>query len=204
MVQQSSDQQQQSTHMPLAQQFGAHELLDADEAIGTLVGTLEHFVLYDEHVQDQQLKSIMQRQKAALTQIYNTILNTLKSGQDPAVKTQTYMMEASNTKTTFGMQPAAPKTPITSVNEFNDECISGAILGHLKAIASEFTLTALEVTQPVLRRIFADSIPNIVEMAYEIYLYQNEKQYYEVAQLSAQDMQTIINSFGPVGSNMSH
>lgn len=205
MVHQSQNQgQQQSSQMPLTQQFGAHELLDADEAIDTLVGGIEHFVLYDEHVQDAQLKNIMQRQKAALTQIYNSLIDTMKSGQDPAVKTQTYLMEESDTKTTFGMQPSSPKAPIQSVSELNDECISSAILGHIKAIASEFTLAALEATHPVLRRIFSDSIPNVIEMGYEMYLYQNAKQYYEVPQLSPQDMQTIVNSFGQAPNNMQH
>lgn len=205
MVHQSQNPgQEQGGQMPMAQQFGAHELLDADEAIDTLVGGIEHFVIYDGFVQDTRLKSIMQRQKSALTQIYNTIIDTMKSGQDPAIKTQTYLMEQENTTTTFGMQPASPKTPIQSTNELNDECISSAMLGHIKAIASEFTLAALEATNPVLRRIFADSIPNIIEMGYETYLYQNEQQYYEVPQLSPQDMQTIVNSFGQAQNNMQH
>lgn len=207
MVHQSSQEQRTpGSQMPLSQQFGAHELLDADEAIGTLVGGIEHFVLYDQYVQDTELKSIMQRQKSALTTIYNTILDTLKTGRDPEVKTQTYLMQTDSNRTTFGMKPAtSPKTPIQSANEFNDECISGAMLGHLKTIASEFTLAALEATHPVLRRIFADSIPNVIEMAYEVYLYQNRKQFYEVPQLQPQDMQTIINSYGQAQqNNMSH
>lgn len=206
MVQQTNQPQQKGSQMPLSQQFGAHELLDADEAIGTLVGGIEHFVLYDQYVQDQELKSIMQRQKSALTTIYNTILDTLKSGRDPEVKTQTYLMQTDSNRTIFGLKPkTSPKTPIQSVNEFNDECISSAMLGHLKAIASEFTLAALEATHPVLRRIFADSIPNVIEMAYEVYLYQNRNQYYEVPQLSPQDMQTIVNSYGQAQqNNMSH
>lgn len=201
---QQGSQQQTGSQMPLAQQFGAHELLDADEAIGTLVGGIEHFVLYNEYVKDQELIAIMQRQKMALTQIYNTILDTLKTGRDPQVKTQTYQMQQDN-KSIYGMKPASsPKTPIQSIHELNDECISGAILGHLKAIASEFTLAALEATNPVLRRIFADSIPNVIEMAYEMYLYQNKHQYYQVAQLSQQDMQNIMNSYAPVNQQMSH
>src|SRR5690625_3463229 len=187
--------------MPSQQQFGGHELIEADESIGAIVGGLEHFVLYEQHVQDQELANIMQRQKAFLTQVYNTVLDTLKSGKDPAVKTQTYLMEENN-DTTYGMKPSSPKTPIQSVNELNDECISNFILGHLKAIASSFTLVALEATNPVLRRIFADSIPNIIEMAYEVYLYQNKHQYYQVAQLQQQDMQTIINSYAPIQGNI--
>src|SRR5690625_5033135 len=204
MMVQQSNEQQQVAEMPLAQQFGAHELLDADEAIDTLIGGIEHFVIYDGFVQDTHLKSIMQKQKSALTQIYNSLIDTMKSGKDPAVKTQTYLMEQQNTQTSFGMQPGTPKTPIQSVNELNDECISGAVLGHLKAIASEFTLAALEATHPVLRRIFADSIPNVIEMGYEIYLYQNAKQYYEVPQLGQQEMQAVINSYAPMANPMSH
>lgn len=204
MVQQNNQQQQQTgAPMPPNQQFGAHELLDADEAIGTIVGGIEHFVIYNEYVQDQQLSGIMQRQKSALTEIYNTILDTLKSGKDPAVKTQTYQMQENN-QTNYGMQQPTPKAPIQSVSELTDECISGAILGHLKGIASGFTLTALEATNPVLRRVVADSIPNIIEMAFEIYLYQNQHKYYEVAQLSQHDMQAIVNSFAPLNQNMSH
>lgn len=196
--------QQQSSNMAPQQQFGGHELLEAHEALGAVTGAMDHFVLYEHHVQDQELSGIMQRQKTFMTQMYNTILNTLKSGKDPAVKTQTYMMEEGN-ESIYGMKPSSsPKTPIPSTNEFNDECISSAIMGHLKAVASSFTMTALESTNPVLRRVFADSVPNIIEMAYEIYLYQNKNQYYQVAQLQQQDMQALINEHGPIQGNISH
>src|SRR5690625_3098807 len=189
--------------MQSQQQFGGHELLDVHEALGALTGGLEHFVIYEQHVQDQELSNIMQRQKTFLTQIYNTILDTLKSSKDPAVKTQTYLMEQNN-DSVYGMKPSSPKTPIQSINELNDECISSFILGHLKAISTGFTTTALEATNPVLRRIFADSIPNEIEMAYEVYLYQNKNQYYQVPQLPVQDMQMIRNSFAPVQTGLSH
>ncbi len=201
--QQFNQQQQQSSGMSPQHQFGGHELLEVHEAIGAVTGSLDHFVMYSQHVQDQELSTIMQRQKSFLTQMYNTILDTLKSGKDPAVKTQTYLMEENN-QSIYGMKPSTPKTPIQSMNELNDECISSGIIGHLKGIASSFTLTALEATNPVLRRIFADSIPNVIEMAYEMYLYQNKHQYYQVAQLQPQDMQAIINSHAPIQGNISH
>ena len=200
---QQQNQQQPSTQMPPQMQFGGHELLDADEAIGALVGALEHFVIYDQHVQDQELKTMMQRQKGFLTQLYNTILDTIKTGKDPAVKTQTYNMQEGN-ESIYGMKQSSPKTPIQSLNELNDECISGFLIGHLKTVATSFTLAALEATNPVLRRVFADSIPNCIEMAYEMYLYMNKKGYYQVAQLQQQDMQMIMNKYGPIQGNMSH
>jgi len=196
-------QQQQSSQMPSQLQFGGHELMEVHEALGAVTGGLDHFVMYEQHVQDQELSNIMQRQKTFISQMYNTILDTLKSGKDPAVKTQTYQMEENN-QSVYGMKPSSPKTPIQSINEITDECISSGIMGHLKAMASSFTMTALEATNPVLRRIFADSIPNVIEMAYEMYLYQNKNQYYQVPQLPQQDMQAIINGHGPIQGNMPH
>lgn len=192
---------QQSSSMSPQQSFGAHELFDADEAIQSIINSLDHYTIYESQIQDQKLLDILQRQRAFLTQMYNTIVQTFSTGQEPSVKTQTYNMMTSNT-VTFGMQPSAPKSPAQSVNEINDECISSGMMGHMKTAASDFTLAALESTNPILRRIFADSIPNIIEMAYELFLYQNENGHYEVPQLSQQDMQVMLNSFSPSQGTM--
>lgn len=202
MLNQNRQQNMQgSPQMPPQQAHGGHELFDAHEAVSSLIGVLEHYVLYEEHIQDQQLYAILKRQRQFMTQLYNTIVDTLKTGKDPAIKTQTYNMEQPN-DVIYGMKPSAPKTPIQSANEINDQCLSSFMLGHLKAMSSEFTLAALESTNPVLRRVFADSVPNLIEMGYEVFLYQNKQQYYQVPQLQQQDMQAITNGFAPVQGTM--
>jgi spore coat protein CotF len=59
------------------------------------------------------------------------------------------------------------------------------------------TMAALETTNAVVRRVLADSVPNFIEMAYEISLYQNKHHYYQVPQLAQQDMQQMANAFAP-------
>lgn len=204
MQNQNQQNMQNSTNMPPQQNHGGHELFDAHEAIGTVVGGLEQYLMYEELIQDQELMSMNQRHRTFMTQLYNTIVDTLKTGQDPQVPTQTYHMDQNNT-VTYGMKPSAPKSPSQSVNEINDECISSFMMGNLKAAATAFTTASLEATNPVLRRVFADSVPNIIEMAYELFLYQNKNQYYQVPQLEQSDMQAIMNSYAPVqGNNMPH
>lgn len=192
-----------SSQMQPQQNFGGHELLDLHEVLGDLVAGLEQYLLYEQHIQDQALTSILKHHQTFLTQLYNTIVNTLKTGQDPAVPTQTYNMTQNN-DIVYGMQPSAPKSPSQSVNELTDECISGFMLGVLKTNATGFTTAALESNNPVLRRILSDSIPNIIEMAYEVFLYQNKHQYYQVPQLQAQDMQILTNSFAPANMTKTH
>jgi spore coat protein CotF len=192
-----------SMQMPEQQNHGGHELFDAHEAISGLSGGLEQYLLYDQHIQDPELKTILQQHKTFLTQLYNTIVETLQTGQEPTVKTQVYKMTLAH-DVLYGMQPAQPKSPAQNVNELNDECVSGYMMGILKSTASAFTTTAFETTNPVLRRVFADSVPNLIEMGYEVFLYQNKRQFYQVPQLKPADMQNYITGFGPVQGTMPH
>lgn len=203
MEYQPHEELKDSMQLPDQQNHGGHELFDAHEAISGLSAGLEQFLLYEQHIQDPELKTMLQQHKTFLTQLYNTIVETLQTGQEPSVKTQVYKMTQPN-DVLYGMQPAQPKSPVQSVNELNDECVSGFMMGVLKSSASAFTTTAFETTNPVLRRVFADSIPNLIEMGYEVFLYQNKHQYYQVPQLKPQDMQSYITGFGPVQGTMPH
>lgn len=203
MQQEQQEGQIAKSGMASRQTNGGHELLDADEAIGTVISCLEQFVLYEQQAKDQELLSIIQRQKAYLSQVYNTVIDTLKTGLDPKTPTQTYNIETMS-DITYGMKPSQAKSPAQTVNEITDECLSTFIMNNLKLIATSFTTTALETTNPVLRRVFADSIPNIIELAYEIFLYQNRKGYYEVALLQEQEMQMIKNGYTPTQPDFSH
>ncbi len=195
--------QQSSAQMAAQESHGGHEMFDAHEALSGLVGSIEQTLLYEPHIQDPELKTMLQKHKAYMSQTYNTVVETLKTGKEPTVKTQTYNMAQSN-NVLYGMKPTQPKTPAQSVNELNDQSISGFMMGNLKSSASAFTMTALETTNPVLRRVFADSVPHIIEMAYEVFLYQNKHQYYQVPQLKPEDMQTYMNSFSPIQNTMPH
>ncbi|MGP4107650.1 spore coat protein [Virgibacillus sp. L01] len=203
MQNQQQQNLQETSQMPPQQHYGGHDMFDAHEAMSTLVGALEQGVLYEQHIQDPELKTMCQKHRTFCTQLYNTIVDTLKSGQDPAVPTQSYKMDQNN-DVIYGMQPSQPKTPVQSVTELNDQSISGFMLGSLKSTASAFTMTSLEMTNPVMRRIMADSVPNMVEMAYEVFLYQNKNQYYQVPQLQQEHMQAFQNSYAPAQGKMPH
>nr|WP_040512670.1 spore coat protein [Gracilibacillus halophilus] len=182
---------------------GAHEMLDAHELIGDLIGALEQYQLYDQHIQDQELKDILQRQSSFMTQMYNTLIDAFQTGQDPKVPTQQYKMQQSN-EVTYGMQPGQPKKPKQSVNELSDECFSSFMLGQMKALASTLTMAGTEVNNPVLRRIIGDSVPNVIEMGYELFLYQNKHGYYQVPQLNQQDMNTMLQGYAKAPQQRMH
>jgi spore coat protein CotF len=201
--QQQNQNMQDASQMPADQTFGGHEMFDAHRAISTLVEGMEQHLLYEQHIQDPELKTMMQQHQTYLTTLYNTIVETLKSGQEPSTGTITYNM-TQDTNVIYGMQPSQPTTPSQSINEISDQHVSTYMMGCLKQATTDFANAAMETTNPVMRRVFADSVPNLIEMAYEIFLYQNKNQYYQVPQLKQQDMEQYKNKFAPIQGNMPH
>ncbi|WP_397545345.1 spore coat protein [Rossellomorea vietnamensis] len=176
---------------------GGHELFDAHEIIAGIISMLDQYQMYDQHIQDPELKDIVKRQTAFVTTMYNSIVVSFSTGHDPQVPTQQYKMTQSHTAT-YGIKPGAPKKPNQSVNDLSDKGLSAYMLGQTKSLATLLAMTALEMTNPVLRRVVADSVPNFIEMSYEIFLYQNKHGYYQVPQLNDQDMTLMLQSYTEV------
>ena len=193
----------QNEKPPLSMNHGAHELLDVHEVLSTMIAGLNQCILLRDHVQDQELLTILDRQYAFMLDEYNITVEAFKTGHDPQHPTRSYNMQIGN-DFNYGLTPSEPKKPIQAASELNDAIISGYLLGCHKAGATGKTTAALESTNPVVRRVLQDSIPNCIEMAYELSLYQNKKGIYQVPKLSPTDMNTMLNMYGEAqkGKNM--
>lgn len=193
--QQSQNTQQTMPNMqPTDTKHGGHEVMDVHEVLSCTIATLDQYLLYKQHVKDPELTDILNRQHQFILDQYNVLVECFKSGMKPSHSTSVYNMTQNN-DVVYGLTPGQPKKPIMNASEIGDECISSYMLGLMKSGASALTMASLEATNPVVRRVMADSVPNYIEMAYELFQYQNKHQYYQVPQFSEQDMQTLVNSF---------
>ncbi|MGB3784653.1 spore coat protein [Priestia megaterium] len=184
----------QTGAVPPQLNHGGHELFDVHETLAGSINVMDQFMMFRQYVKEQELLDIIDRQYQFILNEYNLIVEAFSTGQKPADSTHVYNMKQSHTFV-YGLKPSQPKKPNQSVEEINEKGISGHMLGLVKSQASLLTMTALEITNPVVRRIFGDSVPNWIEMAYEISLYQNKHHYYQVPQLAKEDMQQMITSF---------
>jgi len=191
----TNESQTTQGNMPLSMNHGAHEVLDVHEVLSAAIAGLNQFILLRPHVQDQELLNILDRQYAFMLDEYNITAECFKTGQDPSHPTRSYKMQMGN-DSKYGLTPSQPKKPMTSASELNDGIISGFLLSCHKMGATGKTTAALEATNPVVRRVLQDSVPNCIEMAYELSLYQNKHGYYQIPQLSPSDMQAMLNMYG--------
>ncbi|MBM7554267.1 spore coat protein [Thalassobacillus pellis] len=187
---------QLSENMAPNMSHGGHEMFDAHEVISGVMGMLNQYKMYEQQIQDQELKDMLMRQSAFTTELYNTMIECFQSGQKPSQSTHVYKMTQSN-DVVYGIQPTQPKQPIQSAGELTDTEYASFMLGQVKGLSSVMAMAATEITNPVLRRVIADSVPNMIEMSYEIFLYQNKQGNYQVPQLAQQDMTQMMQSYAP-------
>lgn len=189
-------QNMQTGTVPQQLNHGGHEMFDIHEVLSSTIATLDQYMLWSQYVKDPELRDILNRQYQFIQDEYNITLESFQSGKDPSRPTGSYKMKEGN-DFIYGLTPSQPKKNVRSVNELTDECISGWMLSSAKSAASMKTMAACEITNPVVRRVLADSVPNCIEMAYELSIYQNKHHYYQVPQLAQQDMQQMLNAFAP-------
>ena len=192
----TTHQNMQTGSVSPSMNHGGHELFDVHEVLSSTVGTLDQAVLLRPHIKDPELLDILDRQYRFTLDEYNITVESFKTGKDPSHPTQSYKMKENN-DFVYGMKPGHPKKPMMHTSEISDEIISGFLLGTAKGGASMKAMAACEVCNPVVRRVLADSVPNCIEMAYELSIYQNKHHYYQVPQLPTQDMTALLNSFAP-------
>ncbi|NHN33028.1 spore coat protein [Paenibacillus agricola] len=180
---------QQMTH-------GGHELFDMHEVLGCTVNVLDQFMMFRQFVQDKELLDILDRQYNFTLSQYNLTAECFSTGQKPSQETATYKIKDMS-QPIYGIKATQPKKPNQSLADVKDAGISGQMLGLIKTHASLLTMSAVEVTNPVVRRVLASQVENFIEMAYEIFLYQNKHAYYQVPQLATADMQKMLSAFVP-------
>ncbi|MGD6793024.1 spore coat protein [Metabacillus indicus] len=179
------------------QNHGGHEMFDVSEILSGAVNALNLYVLLKPHVKDPELLDLMNRQEQFMMTEYNTIVECFQTGVKPSVSTEVYNMKQGN-DFVYGLKQTPPVKPIGMPGEITDQVISSLMLNIVKSNASLKGMATTEVTNPTVRRVLADTIPNCIEMAYEISIYQNKHHYYQVPQLPEGDMQQMVNAYVPV------
>ncbi|OPH47790.1 spore gernimation protein GerQ [Paenibacillus ferrarius] len=175
---------------------GGHEVFDLHEVLACTINVLDQFMIFRQFVQDPELLDILDRQYNFTLFHYNLTAECFATGQKPSHETGTYLIR-NLSQPIYGIKPTQPKKPNQSLADVKDAGISAHMLGLVKTHASLLTMTAVEVTNPAVRRVLASQVQNYIEMAYEIFLYQNRNTYYQVPRLEISDMQKMLNTFVP-------
>ncbi|WP_342525662.1 spore coat protein [Chryseomicrobium sp. FSL W7-1435] len=187
---------QSSQQLQPTMNHGAHEIFDVQETLKTLIGAQNHFTFWKNQIKDSKLKEVAEKQHTYLIDTYNTVVESFQTGLAPNKATYPYEMKLVHDYV-YGIKQQTPLSPMESPNAVNDAFISSVLLSAVKACATHATTAALECTNPVVRRVLADSVPNFIELGYELAIYQNQNHIYQVPLLQQTDADMITQGFQP-------
>lgn len=180
----------------MAAELGAHEIMELHEVLTDTIDGINQFQLYRTHVQDPQLRSIIDNQISFMTQEYNNMVQTVS--QQSAGEAVPYR-RVKNASPQYGLKHPEPNAPNTSPDEMDDRDVASGMLGCHKSSACLRMKSSLEFADPTLRRMLQQGAINCSEQAFEVWHYMNHRGYYQVPTMKQMTTSTVLNTFNPAG-----
>jgi len=187
-------------------QLGAHEVMEIHEVLTSAINGINKMQLVGKQIQDTQLRTIVSNQLQFMVQEYNTLVQAVsnKTGQTTMNQIGTqginqtshlYRNQTTNYAPTYGLDNPSTMSPVSSVNQLQDQDIASIILELHKVGANKKMLATLECADPQLRRILMQGAVNCSELAYETWQFMNQRGYYQVPTLKQTTTDTFVNTY---------
>ncbi|WP_066635974.1 spore coat protein [Desulfolucanica intricata] len=184
--------------------FGIHETMEMHEVLRESVSMIDHYAMYLNQCQDQDLRNILERQQRHMIDDYQRKINVMQGhGIDtttaPRLSIESTGIETNRLTNTmgpqYGIQRTTPIHPNPDSRRLNDRSIAqGALLFH-KCGAVRSTNAALECAEPHLRDLLMSSARSCMEMSYELFQYMNQRGWYQVPEMPRQFINHMQNTY---------
>ena len=182
----------------MQQNFGAHEIVEAHEILNGTINGINTFSLLRQHVSDQQLGEIMDKQQSFAEKEYNEMVSFLSNRH--GISAETY--HARRTPSiNYGLRNPSQVAPLESTGRLTDRDVASIMLNMHKCSSSCKMMAALECADAQLRHMMMQGAMSCCEKAYEIFTYMNQKGMYQVPTLQDKTQMNFMNTFQPMGSS---
>ena len=176
--------------------LAAHELNILSELTMSCVNSITNMAYMLKHVQDTQLKSILEKHFPLHVRDYNVKVEFLHqaSGADkdlPLLKEVGQLNDY--TKSDFSQYP--PIQPRTLIDNFDDREMATAYLLTLKRAGREYAWLAMEAANPELRSFLQTAFMMSCSHAYDVWQYMVSKGYYALEPATSESIDKVGSMF---------
>ncbi|HJV45533.1 MAG TPA: spore coat protein [Bacillota bacterium] len=177
--------------------FGAAESMNVHAALGEKICMLDHFSLYAEQCQDPTLKQMIMRHIGSAIHSYNQLVAyTHEYRQAQPMMNQINVTPES---IQYGLRSPQPTAPSMQGGRLNDQQIASAVLNAHKNSAKNQLSGALESADPNVRQMLLNGSIACTNQSYEVFLFMNQRGWYQVPTLNDHTAKTLLHHFQMVG-----
>ncbi|MBX6379000.1 MAG: spore coat protein [Clostridia bacterium] len=182
-------------------QISQKEFLNLTDILNSHASAIECLNADIQDTQDGQLRQILQNHERVYRQHYDALVNVARQrgidGSAAVGYSPQLGMQGGFVGNVGGFQAFQPQTGGKRVS---DRAIAVGCLDRCKQNALTLTWAAIESATPDVRRLFLDMARDHVEMAFELFAFLNQRQWYPVPAVNQQMVQQMANAFQPVGA----
>jgi spore coat protein CotF len=178
--------------------FGAHETMEVHEALNEKINMINHFGLYSQQTQNEQLRQMIQRHLQTAVQSYDQLVSYTHDYQSGQQRKQAQgMINAEPQSIQYGLNNPQQQSPQLQ-GQLNDNQIAWALLCCHKNSAKNAMNSALECADPNIREMMIMSANTCANHAYEVFLFMNQQGQYQVPTMQDNTAKTFLHTYQPV------
>jgi spore coat protein CotF len=177
--------------------FGAHETMEVHEVLNEKINLINHFALYTQQTQNEQLRQMMERHMQTTIQSYDELVSYTHDYESGQQRRQAQgMLNIQPKQIQYGLHHPPQQMPQTQ-GQLNDQQIAYALLLCHKNSAKNEMQAALECADPNVRGMLLNSANTCANQAYEVFLFMNKQGQYQVPTLQDSTAKTFLHSYQP-------
>jgi spore coat protein CotF len=178
--------------------FGAHETMEVHEVLNEKINLINHFALYSQQTQNEQLRQMMERHMQSTIQSYDQLVSYTHDYASGQQRRQAQgMLNVQPQSIQYGLRNPPQQSPQMQ-GQLNDQQIAFALLLCDKNSAKNEMQAALECADPNVREMLLSSANTCANEAYEVFLFLNQQGQYQVPTMKDNTAKTFLHSYQPV------
>jgi len=172
-------------------QLTAHELYQLNELTMSCVNSITSMAYMLDHVQDEELKTILEKHFPYHVRDYNMKVEFINNQQGASKELPRFKIDGDLNNYTQSTSTALPVQPRVSVIDMNDREMVTSYLLTLKRAGREYAWATMEISNPEIRGFLETAFLMSSAHAYEVWQYMINKGYYHIEQANSEVISKI-------------
>ena len=186
----------------LKMKLAAHEMHDLHELAMRCVNSISSMALFLSQVQDQELRSIIERHFPYHVRDYNIKAEYLRKSRGAQTQLPVPELKGDLQSYTQFNTNHPPITPRTSIQKFDDREIATAYLLTLKRAGREYAWSAMEASHPEIRSFLENAFMMSSHHAYDVWQWMVKHGYYPLEEAPQDSLNTFGSIYNVIPENM--
>lgn len=170
-------------------------MMEVGKAMTSIVNCMNTFRMCQPHIKQQKMMSIMDKQMQYMMSMCKNIGKYMQSKGGNVEMPQQMMSWQSEYEFGNSMQQQRLQMDAGQLDEFHTGC---CMMSALKSCSIACNVATMACTDPIIRNIVMGCCTSCMNMAYDIFMYMNKKEMFQLSNMQGITNEYMMNIYQPM------